>query len=163
MTPWVIVAVAAGVIAAVLAGFYFAFSVTARVLGRRADGGAELDALNEAVERPPFLTLFMAAPVTAVVTAVWALPDGGVAAVLAGVGAVAMIVATVLTVAVNVPINRRLAEGRGRRGEPGGAVSGEEWSRLAARWCRSNDARLALSVLGALTLVLVPVLRLTGG
>lgn len=163
MTQWVIIAVVAGVIAAVLAGFYFAFSLTARVLGGRADGAAEFDALNETVERPPFLTLFMAGSVVAVVTAVWALPGGGAEAVLACVGAVAMTVALVLTVAVNVPINRRLAEGRGRRREPGGTVPGEEWSRLSVRWCRSNDARLALSVIGALALVLAPVLRLAGG
>ncbi|CAM3820299.1 anthrone oxygenase family protein [Tsukamurella ocularis] len=129
---------AAALLNAILAGFYFAYATV--ITGQRAAAGAEaMIRMNAAVERPPFIALFLLAPVVAVVSAGWLLvADGaraaGVAALVAAVCAVA---ACVSTMAVNVPLNQRLGAG---------AV---DWAEYARTWGAWNVGRAWLCAAAA--------------
>ncbi|WHU49360.1 hypothetical protein QNM97_10485 [Gordonia sp. L191] len=129
----------ASILSATLAGFYFAYATVITAQGG-VDGTDAMRRMNSAVERPPFLALFCLAPLLAVATAVWIVVAGprdarGLAAVF---GAVCAIAACVTTVAINVPLNQRLAAGS------------VEWATFTRTWGTWNVLRLWLSLLGAI-------------
>ncbi len=124
---------------AVLAGFYFAYATVIAALSG-VDGADAMRRMNSAVERPPFLAVFFLAPVLAVAVVVGIVAFGprdvrGLAGVI---GAVLIVVAFVTTVAINVPLNQRLAAGT------------VDWSTFAKTWGTWNAVRTWLSVLGAI-------------
>ncbi|ADG79712.1 anthrone oxygenase family protein [Tsukamurella paurometabola] len=131
--------VAAALVNAVLAGFYFAYATVIAGQRGQADGGAAMVRMNAAVERPPFIALFLLAPVLAVAAALWCLVAGGpdAPAIVALIAAVCAVAACVSTMAVNVPLNQRLAAGT------------VDWAQYAGTWGTWNVARTWLCAAGA--------------
>jgi uncharacterized membrane protein len=138
----------AALLSGVLAGFYFAYATVITAQRTVPDGADAMRRMNEAVERPPFLAIFLLAPLLALVAAIWLVAAGGVdLRTVAGVaGAVCAIVALVLTIAVNVPLNQRLTAGT------------VEWVEYARTWGTWNLVRTWLCAVGAVGLAL-PALR----
>lgn len=138
----------AALLSAILAGFYFAYATVITAERGAPDGADAMRRMNVAVERPPFLALFMLGALLPVVAAVWlVIADGFDARTVAGgLGALCAVAAFVLTIAVNVPLNQRLMAGT------------VEWSEFARTWGAWNLARLWLSVVAAVGLA-VPALR----
>lgn len=132
----------AALLSAVLAGFYFAYATVITAQRGSADGAESLRRMNVAVERPPFLALFLLGALVPLVAAIWlVVADGfGSRAVTGVLGALCVIAAFVLTVAVNVPLNQRLTAGT------------VEWADFARAWGTWNLARMWLSVAGAIGL-----------
>ena len=92
-----------------LAGVYLAFSVGVSPALRRLDACTHVRAftsVNLVIINPVFLALFFGAPVLAVVAAImtWSSTTG----LVIGVAAAFSLVGFVITVAVNVPLNRAL-------------------------------------------------------
>ncbi|KQQ19236.1 hypothetical protein ASF48_14925 [Rathayibacter sp. Leaf299] len=120
-------ATTAAVGAGLLAGVYTAFSTMVIPALRRQDprdAAAVMIGINRVAERGPFLLLFGGAAVAAAALGVSALvrsdpADGAVAA--------ASLASTAITVAVNVPLNRRLER------EPG------SWTSYARTWTAWNS------------------------
>ncbi|KXO89011.1 anthrone oxygenase family protein [Tsukamurella pseudospumae] len=138
----------AALLSALLAGFYFAYATVITAQHGVSDGAEAMRRMNVAVERPPFLAIFVLGAVVPLVAAVaLVIADGFGGRTTAGVlGALCAIAAFALTVAVNVPLNQRLMAGT------------VDWAEFARTWGAWNLARLWLSVVGALGLAL-PVLR----
>ncbi|RMI28897.1 anthrone oxygenase family protein [Streptomyces triticirhizae] len=142
-------------LAAVMAGTFFAFSVSVLPgLGtvEPEQAVAAMRGMNAKILNPLFLTPFVAVPLTAALTAVALFALGHRAAALAflaaalvyGVGAFAP------TVAVNVPLNDALAAGVADTPERAAAL----WADFAPRWTRFNALR---SAAGTVTVVLTGV------
>lgn len=136
----------AGIGTGLLGGFYLAFSlVVMPALGRRPAGEAAstMIAVNQAAVRAPFLALFFGTTgaCLVVVATGWSEPGG----LTRAFGALASLAGWALTMAVNVALNRRLAATAPRT---------VVWSAYAQPWTRANHLRAALSVLGALCLLL---------
>lgn len=131
--------VAAVVGAGLVGGVYTAFSVMVMpALRRRSDPAATatMIAINRAAERGPFILIFGSTAITALGLAITALPRGGVGD-LAFAGA--SLASTGITLAVNVPLNRRL--------EREGATF---WPTYHRRWSAANTIRAiaAISAVG---------------
>ncbi|MFP7761846.1 anthrone oxygenase family protein [Marisediminicola sp. LYQ85] len=126
--------VAAVVGAGLLSGVYAAFSTIVvpalRCLDDRAATAAMIE-INRRAERGPFIVLFGSAAVAAVALGIGAIPRGAVPElVIAG----ASLASTVVTMTVNVPLNRRLhKDGAGF------------WSEYSRRWAAANTARAAFA------------------
>ena len=139
-------ALVAGIGSGLVGGFYLAFSLVVMPALRRLPGGAAASAMiavNRAAVRAPFLVLLFGTALACLVVVGTSLSaPGGPLRVL---GALASLAGWVLTVAVNVPLNARLA-GTDRRTVV--------WSAYARPWTRANHLRAGLSVLGAVTLLL---------
>lgn len=134
----------AGVGAAVAGGFYVAFSTAVMPALRRrapAEASATMATINDCAERAPFLTVFFGAAVASVAVLVGSATDPQPPLRMAG--AVLYLAGVVSTIAVNVPLNRRLA----------GADSAEAWQRVERPWTRANSVRAALSIAGAVALL----------
>lgn len=117
-----------------LAGVYTAFTVmVVPALRRRpaAEAAAVMVEVNRVAERGPFLVLFGGVAVAASALGVSAVGRGSVAE---GAVALAALAGTVVTVAANVPLNRRL--------ERGGA---EAWHGYQRSWTRWNTVRAIAS------------------
>ncbi|CAM3299136.1 anthrone oxygenase family protein [Tsukamurella hominis] len=138
----------AALLSGVLAGFYFAYATVITAQRAVPDGAEAMRRMNIAVERPPFLAVFLLAPLLAVIAAIWLVVAGEFdARTVAGVlGAVCAVAALVLTIAINVPLNQRLTAGT------------VEWVEYARTWGKWNVVRTWLCVVGAVGLVL-PALR----
>ncbi|NMD57637.1 MULTISPECIES: anthrone oxygenase family protein [Tsukamurella] len=138
----------AALLSGVLAGFYFAYGTVITAQRAVPDGADAMRRMNEAVERPPFLAIFLLAPLLALAAAIWLAVVGGAdLRTVAGVaGAVCAIAALVLTIAVNVPLNQRLTAGT------------VEWVEYARIWGTWNLVRTWLCAAGAVGLA-VPALR----
>ncbi|UED87224.1 DUF1772 domain-containing protein [Streptomyces profundus] len=128
------------VLAAVVAGTFFAFSVSVlpglnTLEPERAV--ASMRAMNAKILNPLFLTPFMAVPLTAIATALALLALGHRAAALAFVAAAVTyaVGAFLPTVAVNVPLNEALATGT--------ADPATSWQDFAPRWAHFNALRTA--------------------
>ncbi|BBX05576.1 DUF1772 domain-containing protein [Mycolicibacterium aichiense] len=115
-SPVIVLATVAAIAAAVVGGVFYAFSTfVMRGLDRTEypDAAAAMRGINaEAATNGPFLILFMGSALVAVVVGVaaltqWRHPGSGWLVV----GAVLALVPFVVTVAVNVPLNDRLAAG----------------------------------------------------
>lgn len=138
-----VIRVAAVVGAGLVGGVYTTFSIMVMPALRRCDDRTATDtmiAVNRAAERGPFIVVFGAAALAALGLAGAALPRGDV--VELGIAA-ASLGSTIITVAVNVPLNRRLAR-------DGAAF----WPAYSRRWTRANTVRalaaaLAVSLAGA--------------
>ncbi|SDQ67002.1 Uncharacterized membrane protein [Tsukamurella pulmonis] len=131
---------ASALLNAILAGFYFAYATV--IAGQRtADGGEAMVRMNAAVERPPFIALFLVAPTAAALSSVWILvADGARAAgIVAAIAAVCAVAACVSTMAVNVPLNQRLAAG---------AVGWPEYARTWGTWNLARTWLCALAAVG---------------
>ena len=135
--------VVAVVTAGLLSGVYTAFStVVIPALNRLGDheATAAMVRINRKAERGPFILLFASAALAATGLAVAAVPRGtGVDLAIAG----ASLASTVVTVAVNVPLNRRLD----RDGAPFWAEYSHRWR--AANTVRAGCAAIAVIVAGA--------------
>lgn len=122
--------VAAVVGTALVGGVYAAFSVMVMPALRRGDDQAAtttMIAINRAAERGPFILIFGAAAATALGAAVTSLPRNDVGG-LAFAGA--SFASAGITLAVNVPLNRRL--------DKDGAAF---WSTYYRRWTAANTVR----------------------
>lgn len=137
---------AAGVGSAVAGGFYFAFSaVVIPALRRRPphEAATSMVAVNGQALRPPFMLVFFGTAAACGGTAVAALVGPQAHSMLRVAGSAAYLAGCVLTMAVNVPHNNRLAaEGAGH------------WPAFDRFWTRANHVRAILSVAGAVALML---------
>ena len=136
---WVL---AAGIGSAVLGGFYVAFSLVVPALRRRPAGEASstMIAVNQAAVHAPFLVLFFGTALACLI--VVGTGTSGAGAPPRVLGALASLAGWVLTMAVNVPLNRRLS-----RTDRSIVV----WPFYARLWTRVNHTQAALSVLGAIS------------
>jgi uncharacterized membrane protein len=140
---WLVLA--AGIGSGLLGGFYLAFSLVVMPALRDRPAGeatSAMVAINEAAVRAPFMVLSFGTALACliVVTAGWSAP-GAPARVL---GALASLTGWVLTLAISVPFNTRLA---------GTERSTVVWHAYARPWTRANHLRAGLSLLGALGLL----------
>ena len=130
--------------AGLLGGVYAAFSTMVVPALRRLDDRAATAAMvriNAQAERGPFIVLFGIAALAAVGLIVNAVPRGAVSEIaVAG----ASLASTVITAAVNVPLNRRL--------EKDGSAF---WPMYARRWTAANTVR----AVGATAAVIVAAMR----
>ncbi|WP_454301770.1 anthrone oxygenase family protein [Salana multivorans] len=145
--PVLALTVAAVVTNGLLAGLYLAF-VVGVIPGLRTveDGGYvwSFRAINTAILNPAFLALFLGAPVLAVVGSLVRVTPWSVAA------AVCSVVTFVITVAVNVPLNRGLDAAPVRLpGEMAAARSAFE-----TRWNRWNGVRTVTGVVACTLLAI---------
>ena len=127
--------VAAVVGAGLVGGVYTAFSVMVMPALRRSDDQVAttiMIAINRAAERGPFILIFGSTAITALGLAVTALPRGEVGdLVVAG----ASLASTGITLAVNVPLNRRL--------DKEGAAF---WPTYHRRWTAANTIRAIAAI-----------------
>lgn len=128
------------------AGVYLAFSVLVMPALAAAPPAPALTAMqriNELAQRPVFGLVFAAAAIGSG----WVLagPWLGDADRQPGptVGSVLSLAAFLVTVAVNVPRNRRLA-----RLDPGAASDLATWQAISPAWRRGNDLRAGCATLG---------------
>ena len=150
MIGWLPIIAATG--SAVAGGFYLAFStVVMPALSRQPAGEAiaAMVSINEKAVRPPFMIVFFgtaaACGAIAVASATGPLAQpplrvAGAAAYLAGWGS---------TMLVNVPLNNRLSG-------PGSGQPDRQWRSYAQSWTRANHVRAALSIAGAVGLLVPP-------
>ncbi|WP_433798898.1 anthrone oxygenase family protein [Actinomycetospora sp. CA-084318] len=120
-----------------LGGVYLAFDLAVLPALRRVpvgapgpDPGDTMRAINVAIVRPSFLALLFGAPAFAVAAAVLAPSPLSIGSAALQVGGL------VVTMAVNVPLNDRLA-------------GGESFDRVVGPWLRAHRIRTAAAVLGA--------------
>jgi uncharacterized membrane protein len=140
---------AAGVGSALAGGFYFAFSaVVIPALRRRPahEAAAIMVAINDAAIRPPFMVVFFGTAAACGGAAVAAIADPQAYTLLRLAGSAAYLAGWVLTMAVNVPHNNRLA-----------ADGVRHWPAFDQSWTPANHVRAILSVLGAAALTLPPL------
>ena len=146
MTGWV--PVAAGVGSGLVGGFYFAFSAVVIPALRRRPADEATDtmvAINTAAVRAPFMVLFFGTAACCGATVVDEIIDPHPHALLRVAGSAAYLAGWALTMAVNVPLNNRLANG-----------GPDHWPDYQRSWARANHIRAALSIAGALGL-LIPI------
>lgn len=145
MIEWIILI--AGVLTAVAGGFYFAFSfVVMPALRRRppAEAGRAMVAINVQAVRAPFMIVFFGAAVASVAVLGMSLSGLQSGDVLRVVGALLSLLGWLSTVAVNVPMNNRLAAAT----DPAAG-----WNRFDRPWTRANHVRTVLCVGGAVALL----------
>ncbi|MGQ0547230.1 MAG: anthrone oxygenase family protein [Betaproteobacteria bacterium] len=132
--------------AGLMAGLFFAFSVSVmRALGSRppAEGMAAMQAINRAIQNPVFLFVFFG---TALACA--AAMAAGSVWLFAG-GALYLIGGFLVTIAFNVPRNNALARAPATDPE-----SARLWAGYLAAWTAWNHVRTVAS-LGALALLII--------
>jgi uncharacterized membrane protein len=143
---WDVLTAATTVGSGLLAGVFFAFSAFVMSGLRRlpdAAGANAMRSINVTAERPPLMiALFGVSALCFVIVvralATWSRPGSGwllAGAILTVVGALGV------TVAVNVPLNDRLAAGT------------VTWSRFLAGWDPANHARTVLCLAGCAALL----------
>ncbi|MBG6216311.1 putative membrane protein [Arthrobacter sp. CAN_A6] len=147
--------VIAGTGSAVVGGFYLAFSavVMPALRDRQANEACTaMIAINEAALRPTFMTMFFGTAAACGGTAFAAILEPQPQTPLQMIGSVAYLVGWTSTMAINVPLNNRLArhgtsEGDGR------------WLDYAQRWTTANHLRTVLSLAGAAALLFPTLTR----
>lgn len=156
--PVLVLSYAAALGAAAVGGLFYAFSTfTMRGLDRTepAEAMSAMRGINaEAQANAPFLMMFLGSALLALAVGIvavlqWGRP--GSAYLLAG--AALAVVAFVVTIAFNVPLNNRLAAL-----DPGGltaAQAAQEWAAYFRPWTAWNHVRTVAPLVGA-------VLMLTG-
>lgn len=155
-TPVPAVTLLAGVLSALLAGLYLAFSLAIMPsLSRLPDPVlvSVMQVVNRVIVRPGFVVLFLGAPLVAVAAVVLALVAG--APVLAVVvGALLQIASLAITAVVNIPLNTALD-----RADPGDAGDVARAREAFERpWVRAHGVRTAVTTLGAVALLAAPLL-----
>jgi len=145
-------AVAAGAGSAVSGGVYLAFSVMVMPALRRRPAEEAISTMvliNEKAVRAPFMVLFFGTAAACAAVVVAAAADPQAQHPLRVAGAAAHLAGWVSTMVVNVPLNNRLSVN-------GTAQPGQRWDSYQRSWTRANHLRTALSIAGAVGL-LVPV------
>lgn len=149
--PVVILATVAAIAAAAVGGLFYAFSTfVMRGLDRTGPDAAAtaMRGINaEAQANAPFLVLFMGSALAALVVGIAALRQIGLPGsgwLLAG--AVLALVPLVVTVAVNVPLNERLAA----------SLPWQEYHRIWTLW---NHVRTAAPLIGSASMLIGVRLR----
>ncbi|MDD7942804.1 DUF1772 domain-containing protein [Actinomycetospora lutea] len=147
----------AGVLSALLAGLYLAFSLAIMPsLARLADLVlvAVMQTVNRVIVRPGFVVLFLGAPLVAVAAAVSALVAGAPAGIAVLVGALLQIASLVITAVVNIPLNTALD-----RADPDDVTDVARAREAFERpWVRAHGLRTVVTVLGAVALLAAPLL-----
>ncbi|UVJ40555.1 anthrone oxygenase family protein [Arthrobacter sp. CJ23] len=147
MNAWL--PVIAGTGSAVVGGFYFAFSalVMPALRARPArEAAAAMVSINQKAVTAPFMILFFGSAAACAAVAVTAVVEPQTQPPIRVAGAVACLAGWVLTMAVNVPLNNRLAQG--------GSQPEQEWHGFLRRWVPANHVRAALSIAGAVGLLI---------
>jgi uncharacterized membrane protein len=141
-----ILAAAAGIGSAIVGGFYVAFSCTVMPALRRRparEAEAAMVTINQQAVRLPFMVLFFGTALvsagTLVQQVVNPLDDG---LFMRTLGAACYLAGWLATMAINVPLNERLA-----RNDIG-------WAEFERPWSRANLTRAVLSSVGAALLIL---------
>lgn len=133
-----------------LAGLFFAFSCAISPGFRSIDDRSYVRAfraINAAILNVWFLSIFLAAPLSATASVVLhAWHGGSVPSILLLSGAICSILTFGITLTASVPLNRGLEQSRIDSEQQRGAARG----RFEARWNRWNLVR-ALTSIGALT------------
>lgn len=156
ISVYAIMLFAGGVSAAVVAGIFYAFSsFVMPALGRVPDehGHGAMNAINVAVYTPSFMILFIGTALLSAVLAVWSLFSiENLASQLVLVGSLLYLVGCFgVTIAFNVPLNRRLAEAD--------AGSGDAlWRRFLREWTIWNTVRTIAAGIGSALFILALVL-----
>lgn len=137
---------------AVVGGVYLGFSaMVIPALGGDDRSAGVMKRINVLAPRSPFILAFAVSAVACAVTIVLVLVDlmtGAApawAAVTAVAGAVLGLAAFVITIAVNVPLNNRLAEAE--------STDADAFAAFEEPWRRANSARGAASLAGAAALM----------
>ncbi|MHA7146519.1 anthrone oxygenase family protein [Arthrobacter sp. TmT3-37] len=120
--------------AGLVGGIYAAFStMVIPALGRldRHDATAAMLLINRKAERGTFILLFGSAAAAAIGLAISAVPRGAVTDMVIASTSLA---STVVTMTINVPLNRQLA----REGA-------DFWAEYRRRWTTANTVRAALA------------------
>ena len=151
-SPYVITTAAATVTAAAVGGLFFAFSTFVMAGLDRADPAEAIAAMRavnaEAQANAPFLALFFGGALLALVVGVMAalrLSTPGSGYVLGG--AVLGVVAFVVTVAFNVPLNDRLDAV-----DPSAVSAADalrDWTAYSAQWTAWNHVRTVAPLVGS--------------
>lgn len=144
----------AGLLSALLAGLYFAFSLSVMpALARLPDATvvSVMQTINRVIVRPGFAVMFVGAPLVSVVAAVLAVVAGAspVAVVL---GALLQIASLAVTATLNIPLNNALD-----RADPDGDVARVREA-FERPWVRAHAVRTVLTTLGAVALLAAPLL-----
>ncbi|MGW8566112.1 anthrone oxygenase family protein [Isoptericola sp. NPDC055881] len=135
MNLWDVLVVLTALVTGLAGGVFAAFSTFVLAGLRRlapADAATAMAAINEEAVRPPFMTLFGAAVLLPVATAVVGLAGGDDGAWWVVASAVVVLVGMLgVTAAGNVPLNDRLAARRDAAG----------WAAFHRPWTRWNHVR----------------------
>lgn len=137
---------AAGTGSALVGGFYFAFSalVMPALRGRPASEAiTAMNSINQKAVTPPFMILFFGSAAASAAVVITAVVDPGSQPPLRVAGAAACLAGFISTMAVNVPLNNRLAQN-----------GSQEWNQFLRAWVPANHARAALSIAGAVGLLI---------
>jgi uncharacterized membrane protein len=155
-SPYLIAASAAAVTSAVVGGIFYAFStfvMTGLDRAQPAEAIAAMRGVNaEAQANAPFLAVFVGSAVLALgvgVAAVFRLSEPGTGYVLAGT--VLALVAFVVTMAFNVPLNDHLAAV-----DPSGVTAADatrEWRAYLGPWTAWNHVRTVAPLLGSVLML----------
>ncbi len=157
LSPYLMISTAAALSSAAVGGLFYAFSTfTMRGLDRlnpRAAIAAMRGINAEAQANAPFLVMLLGSALLAAavgVTAVarWRAPGSGY--LLAG--AVLAVVAVLVTIAVNVPLNNRLDALD--VGALSAADAARDWSSYLSTWTMANHLRAAAPLIGSVLLLL---------
>jgi uncharacterized membrane protein len=128
-------------------GVYLGFSTMVMPSLRGAspdDAVGTMNRINVFAVRSVFMVAFLGSLLASVLAAILVLGSfPGLDAVLTLVGAVLAIVAFLVTAAVNVPLNNRLAA----------TTDGRAYAGFEQRWARANTVRGTLSLLGAASFI----------
>lgn len=146
--------VIAGTGAAAAGGFYLAFSalVMPAFRGRPAsEATAAMAAINGKAVRPPFMILFFGTAAACAAIALGWVTDPPAQSPLRIAGAAAYLTGWASTMLVNVPLNKRLARMQSDKPD-------QHWKGFEQAWTPANHVRAALSIAGAVAL-LIPVYR----
>ncbi|MBA8841954.1 anthrone oxygenase family protein [Ochrobactrum sp. RH2CCR150] len=142
-----------------LAGVYFAFSAFIMgALGRIEvpAGIAAMNAINNVILRSPFMPLFLASTLAALILTVIALfqwQQPGSIAIFSG-GVIYLLGMFICTVAFNVPLNDALAVV-----DPSSTQGAEVWSRYLRDWTFWNHIRTIASILSTIVCIYALVIR----
>lgn len=157
LSPYIVATTAAAVSTAVVGGLYYAFSTLVMKGLDRTEPIQAITAMrgmnSEAPANVPFLTSFVGSAVLALgigVAAVFRLSQPGTGYVLAG--AVLGVVAFVVTIAFNIPLNDRLAVL-----DPASLSAADalrEWQAYLGPWTAWNHVRTLTAVLGAVLMLI---------
>ena len=156
LSPYLAISTAAALSSAAVGGLFYAFSTfTMRGLDR-LDPHAAIVAMRginaEAQANAPFLLMLLGSALLALVAGVvaaarWREPGSGY--VLAG--AVLAVLAVLVTIAVNVPLNNRLDALD--VGALSAADAARDWSSYLSTWMMANHVRAAAPLLGSVLLL----------
>ncbi len=137
-----------------VAGVFFAFSTFVMPALRRlepAQGVAAMQSINKLAVTPAFMTVLFGTAVACLGLVGWAAISWGerpAALVLAG-GALYVVGTIGVTIACNVPLNRRLARLR-----PQGTDTADRWDEYVTKWTAWNHVRANAALAAAATLTI---------